>query len=351
MPASFTVEIPDGTVRTSKVLRLEMWPRSLLTGCSSFIILFENQDDSLNGVFSPQDTVDLKVNNADFMMGYVDTITHLVYDRDDVFQHLLRVSGRDYSQDAMNLIHTESYAYNTRIDDLIDDALNDTGAEITYVSGSSESQMAGGYEAKDEFLINILRDCFERESYDGYVNATKAFQLVDLGNLTASGITLKSVAGAVDNNILAIPQPIEYTEADGIPIKNYVKVIGQRVRDGWSDGNAGDWTAGTNCAVSNDTGTLKVGASSIKCTLTYDGVNPNKFWLDFSGGLYSKTLNYLDWSIFGQEECMWWARHQGPGIGQFACCMVLLDTTGNEIYYYNKPFADSVILDDLHMAN
>ena len=324
-----------------------MWPRSLLTGCSSFIVLFDNQDDSLNGVFSPQNTVDLKVNTVDFMKGYVDTITHLVYDQQDIFRHLLRVTGRNYSQDAMNLIHTESYDYNTRIDDLLDDALNDTGSEITYASGSSESQMAGGYEAKDEFLINIMRDCFEREDYDGYVNAAKAFQLVDLGNLTASGITLKSVAAAADNNILAIPQPIEYTEADGIPIKNYVKVIGQRVRDGYSDGNASDWTAGTSCSVSNDAGTKKMGASSIKNTLTYDGVNPNKFWLDFSGGLYSKTLNYLDWSVYGQEECMWWGRAQSPGVMVNYCIMCLMDTTGNEISYYNKPFEDAGMLDDV----
>ena len=338
MPASFVVEIPNGTVRTSKVLRLEMWPRSLLTGCSSFVILFENQDDSLNGVFSPQNTVDLKVNNADFMMGYVDTITHLVYDQEDTFRHLLRVSGRDYSQDAMNLIHTESYPYNTRIDDLIDDALNDTGSEITYASGSSESQMAGGYEAKDEFLINILRDCFERESYDGYVNAAKAFQLVDLSNLTASGITLKSVAGAADNNILAIPQPIEYTEADGIPIKNYVKVIGQRVRDGWTDGNAGDWTGAANVSVSNETTIKKVGTASILAEASAPGVGNPDFWLDFSGGLYSKTLNYLDWSIYAQEEMMWWGRGNRTGAGALYCRPWLTDTTGNEIDYYNAWF-------------
>lgn len=335
---TLTVEIPDGSDRSSKGLRVEMWPRSITSGCGSFVILFENQDDSLNGVFATQNTVDIKVNTVDFMKGYVDTIKHVVYDREDVFLHLLRVSGRDYSQDSQNLIHTESYPYNTRIDDLIDDALSDTSSEITYASGSSESQIAGGFEAKDDFLINIFRDCMERESYDGYVNASKAFQLVDLASPPASGITLKSIVDDATNNVLAT-QPIEFTIADGLPLKNYIKLIGQRVRDGYTDGNASDWTAGANCVVSNDTGNVKAGASSIHCVLTYDGVNTNHVHIDFSGGLYSKTLNYLDWSIYGQDEMAWWARSYNPGAIKYYCRCELTDTTGNVIDFHNAKFA------------
>ena len=334
---SLTVEIPDGTDRSAKVLRVEMWPRSLSSGCGSFVILFENQDDSLNGIINPQNTVDIKVNTVDFMKGYVDTVKHVVYDREDTFLHLLRISGRDYSQDIANLIHTESYPYNTRIDDLIDDALDDTSAEVTYASGSSESQIAGGYEAKDDFLLDIFRDVMERESYDAYVNAAKAFQLIDLSSPSASGITLKSIAADSTNNILA-SSPIEYTEHDALPLKNYIKLIGQRVRDGYSDGNVSDWTGGTNTAVSNDITIKKEGASSIHGVLTYDGVNAIHFYLDFSGGLYSKTLNYLDWSIYGQEEMMWWARADDIGATARYCRPRLKDTTGNVIDFYNSAF-------------
>ena len=329
---TLTVEIPDGSDRSSKVLRVEMWPRSLTSGCSSFVILLINQDDSLNGVFAAQNTVDIKVNSVDFMKGYIDTVKHVVYDREDTFLHLLRISGRDYSQDAANLIHTESYPYNTRIDDLIDAALSDTSSEITYASGSSESQIAGGFEAKDDYLLNIFRECMERESYDAYVNASKAFQLIDLSSPPASGITLKSIAADSTNNILASP-PIEYTIIDGLPLKNYIKLIGQRVRDGWSEGNVSDWTAGTNTAVSNEGTIKKVGAYGLKGLLTWDGVNAVNYWLDFSGGLYSKTANYLDWSIYGNEEMMWWARCHKIGATSVYCLPRLQDTTGNVIDY------------------
>jgi hypothetical protein len=335
---TLTVEIPDGTDRSASVLRVEMWDRSLTSGCRSWVVLLDNQDDSLNGVFAPQNTCEIKLDTVSWMKGYVDTITHLVYDREDTFRHLLRVSGRDYSQDVLSRIHTESYPVNERIDDLIDDALDDTGSEINYASGSSESQIAGGYEAKDEFLINIMRDLFERESYDGWVTSAKLFTLTDLSSLTASGITLKSVADASDNNILATIGPIQYTEADGLPIKNYIKVIGQRVRDGWSDLNASDWTAGMSCAVSDDTTIKKVGAGSIKTHLTYNGANAIHVQLDFTSGLYSKTLNYLDWSIYGQEEMMWWARTDREGEGSNYCRPRLVDTTGNKIDYYNSAF-------------
>ena len=338
MTTSLTVEIPDGTDRSGKVLRVEMWPRSFSSGCSSFVILFENQDDSLNGVFSPAktNTVDIKVNNVDFMMGYIDKVQHLVFDREDVFRHLLRVSGRDYSQDVMNLIHTESYPYNTRIDDLIDDALADTGSEITYTSPGSGSQIAGGFEAKDDYLINIFRDVMERESYDGYVNASKAFQLTNLASPPASGITLKSIAGDATNNILAT-QPIEYTEADGIPIRNYIKIIGQRVRDGWTDGNASHWTGGANCTVTNDAITKKVGATSIKSTVVIDS-SDNRFWLAFPK--YNKTS--LDWSIHGQEEMMMWVRqHFSTETLTMWLRLRLQDSAANKIVWWGGAVGSS----------
>jgi hypothetical protein len=330
---TITVEIPDDTDRSAKALRMEIWFRSLLTGCGSWVVLLENQDDSLNGVFSAQDTVDLKINNANFMKGYVDTVKHVVYDREDIFLHLLRISGRDTSQDMQNVTQTKSYPVNTRIDDLIEDAISDAEAEIIYNSSSTESQIAGGYEAKDDFLGNICRDVMERETYEGYVNSyNKTLLLYSMASLYDSGITLKSVAGASDNNILA-HQPIEYTETDGTPIKNYIKIKGQNVTDGWTDDNSSDWTGGTNTAVSDDTGNVKAGHSSIKGTLTYDGVHYNQFWLDFSAGLYSKIANYLDWSIYGSQEMMWWARTYNPGVAVYHVRAVLQDRTGNVISY------------------
>lgn len=334
---SVTVEIPNGTDRSARALRVEIWPRSITSGCSSFVVLLDNQDGTLNGVIDAQNTVDLKVNTVDFMMGYVDTVRHVVYDREDVFLHMLRISGRSYSQDISSLIHTESYDINTRIDDLIDDALSDTSSEITYTSPGTGSQIAGGYECKDDFLIDIMRDIMERESYDAYVDSSKAFQLINLASPPASGITIKSIAGDATNNILAV-QPIEYTEHDALDLKNYVKVIGQRVRDGWSEKNASDWTGGTNTAVTDEATHKKVGAGSIEGHLTYDGTNAIHFYLDFSGGLYSKTANYLDWSIYGQEEIMWWARCDRLGVGANYCRPRLKDTTGNVIDFYNSSF-------------
>jgi len=343
---SITVEIPDGSDRSSRALRMELWLRGLTSGCGSFAVLLDNQDESLNGVFAAQNTVDLKINSVDFMKGYVDTVKHVAYDREDVFLHLLRASGRDYSQDMQNLTHTEAYPVNTKIDDLIDDALADTSSEITYASPSTGSAIAGGYEAKDDYLADICKDLFERESYDGYVNSAKAFQLISLAAPPASGIALVSTPDNPNNNILAASNPVEYTEVDGLAIKNYIKVIGQRVRDGWTDMNSSDWQVPANMAVSNDTGTKKVGASSIKGTLTYDGATANKFYLNFSGGLYSKTLNYLDWSIYGQEEIMWWARANSPGAMTNYCRPFLQDTTGNVIDFYNAAFETAGMSDN-----
>jgi len=346
---TLTVEIPDGTARAERI-RADIIALPLSQGLSHFILSINNQDGSYNSTFSPQNSVDLKADNVTILKGYVDDIISLADDRNDTFRHLLRVTGRGVCQDLASLFHTEEYPYNTKIDDLIENALDTAytgypdppGRDITYTSGSSESQIAGGYTAKDTYLLNIFKDVMERENYDGYVNDSKALQLINLSSPPASGITLKCVNGASDNNILGF-SPIEYMWSRGLSIYNYVKVVAGRVRNGYSHYNASDWTpidAGTT--VADETTIQKTGAS-IKGTYTFGAASPLHFYLDFSGGLYSKSLNYLDWSIYGQEEMACWAYITVVGNpASRRCRFYLKDSAGNRIYYYNAAYEGAI---------
>lgn len=337
------VEIPIGTARTSRISASISF-RPLSVGLQSFIVLLNNQDGSLNGVITPSINPDkastlIKINSVDFFKGYVWDPAHDVKEDTDDFEHKLRLSGSCYGADLLWRRHTEEYEYNTEIDDIIRDAISDSGSEITGPASASTNQVAGGYKAERDFLLTIARDLMERENYDGYVDMSKAFQLIDLSSPPVSGITLKCVAGASDNNILA-HTPIKYLNLGGTPIKNYVEVVGQRVRDGWTEpGTATHYTGGTNTAVHDHSGFGQEGKGSIYGQLTYDGANGVYIYLDFSGGLFSKTLNYLDWSVYGHEEMMFWTYLTDIGSPTSVGCRPrLVDTSGNDIEYYNSAF-------------
>lgn len=334
-----TVEIPDGTSR-AKLIRADIWVRPISEGLSSFLILFNNQDGSYNATFSPQNTCDIQADSITLLKGYLDLPESQVYDRESIFTHFLRVSGRGYGQDLNNLYLTKTYDYGTLLDDLIDDALDTAytgypdppGRDVTYTTGGAGPALPGGYEAKRTYLLELIKDLCERENFDAYVANDKALQIVDLSSPPSSGITLKSVAGASDNNILAF-KPIEMSRADGGRIYNYIEVLGPKVQDGYTDGTAGDWDA-DYATLTNETTTKHEGKSSIKAEAT--GTAEMYVYLDFSSGLYSKTLNYLDWSRYEAESMSWWTRTSSVGSFNCHCRVRLKDTNNQEIECFNN---------------
>lgn len=203
-----------GVDRSAGVKGWVVHPRSLVMGHGTWKVVFENGGGVYNGVFAAQNIVSIGYDGKTYMQGYVDYPQHFApFNRINRELHLF---GRDYSQDLSNLLLMESYESAAKADDIIDDALNQKGSEITYTSLST-APMIGGINPREQDLLSLFREICERANYDAYVDGSKALQFFPIGTVS-SGI----VIGDVD--ILEGWR----NEGDAIDLRNTFRLRGER---------------------------------------------------------------------------------------------------------------------------
>lgn len=251
------------------------------------------------GIFDVEDAVELKINTVSMLKGYLDNVLPEVSNQHAAYEELIKVLGRDYGQDLANLQLTKDY-YNTAVEDIFDDALTETGAEITLSALSNLSSFNLSF--KDDYLLNKFTELGKLGNADFYVDDAKALQLFALADAPPSGVTLQSIAGSSTNNILRIE---EIGELMGFDIRNFIKVKGAQVHDHWTEGNAGNWE-GVNCTLTNETTLRVAGQTSIKGTVN---VNPSaQPRIDLLFPLYNYDP-YLDFSEVGSVDCSVFVHH------------------------------------------
>jgi hypothetical protein len=202
----------------------------------------------------------LGINGVNLMAGYVDDVLPEVTDESAVFSKYVKVTGRNYGRDLANKFLIKKFAA-TKFDDLIDDALAITESEIGYISPHTAPVVDADFNKT--YLQNGFVDAAKLVDYDFTVKNDISFQLWALASAPSSGVLLKAVAGAIDNNILKIDPE---TKA-GVGICNYIRVDAGTLNDHWTEGNAVDFT-GVNCTVANDSTVFLAGASSIRATIS-----------------------------------------------------------------------------------
>ena len=220
---------------------LEINPLSVGLGHGKWEVRLDNTDGAFNadiGLTSaggktiyPQAPVVITLNGATIPAGcgYVDNCEHLYKNGvEDLHLDVLRVFGRDYSQDLSNLKLSKLYLPATHAVDIIDDALTVAGqdddplgsvSEITYAVDPANTTTIGGYLAQDTFLFNLFKDVCERANLEGYVNASKALQLWSVASAPSSGLTI------TDSDIL-VDGFNRFLEFDGLSIRNKATVYG-----------------------------------------------------------------------------------------------------------------------------
>ena len=180
------------------------------------------------------------------------------------------------------------------------------------------------------------------DDYDGtlkVITVASAFSAApgigDTFVIEGSGVALKSVEGAMDNNILHLLKGEEI----GFSVVNAVELSAGSLIDHYSDGNAADFDVGAGTTVANETTLRVAGRSSIKFSNAAPG--KPKITLDFSGveGRYSHVG--LDLSLSG-EEMSFWLRHDNVGEADNLMLKVLLeDVDGKEILFQRYGAGDS----------
>ena len=314
----------DGII-SDWITRLDMWRESYLIG--RWAVIIDNNANQCWGKFVPDktETVEFKIDGISLMKGYTDDSLPegLPHGSD---RQLIRVTGRDYSRDLALLFHTEDYSDGlSQIDNIIDDALTDTSSEITLAGAATPTEP---YVADRTYLKDLVRDLTERNDYLYYVQDNKAMNLFAIGSAPASGVTLKSVAAASDNNVLRL-YPIG--EKRGFGIWNYIHVKGDSLKDHWTDeANRTDWTAGAGVTIANETTHVLYGLTSFEVSRA--GVGIYTFYIDFPR--FDQAT--LDFSNIGEENCYFYVFNNSINVS-FRLRPRLEDSNGTIIEYYSFP--------------
>ena len=230
---------------TADVQSIDFWGKDT-EGIGSFALKLLNSAAKYINTFAGDDTVQIDLDGVNIFNGYVDVITPKL--SEELGAHTIEsfvVTGRDVGQDLLNKLYDHLYWDDVaedlaRADDIIDDLLDKSNSEITFTSPHTAPRIY--FDSRAQHLIDSTRQILELIDYSGLVLKNKAWTMFPHDgsvNHPDSGITLKSVAGASDNNIVRI---VEHTEKDCTNIKNYIIVVGKEVNDGWTELNADDWT-------------------------------------------------------------------------------------------------------------
>lgn len=278
-----------GTDVSSKIKRIEIWRRAT-QGIGSIQIRLENTGGIYNGVFQGDALIIINLDGHLFFKGYLDHIRPEARENSELkMGEEMFLTGRDVGQDLLNRFVDKLY-WPQKADDIIADLITTSGTEVTFKSPSEAPQIF--FDSRGAFLLSSFCDILELIDYDGFVDVNKEWNMFPIGSRD-SGITLKMVAEASDNNIIEF---LEHTEKDTTDLKNYIVIFGDHVKDSWTEANADGWSVWVSGNIISDhmgqgiTPAPIAGIASIKaekgtgtiagCELTFPRYNHD--FLDFS---------------------------------------------------------------------
>ena len=278
--------------------------RESLAGIGRFDVELENQGNIYGGVFNSQDAVELKINNNSMMKGYVDDILPNVKDPAAVYRNLMQVLGRDYGQDLANLFITRDYGNTLTPPAIFQTSLIEAGSEIGWAASPSSFSPIP-YKFKRQYLLDGFTEIAKLVNADFYVDDSKILRLfltADAPSYQGSGVTLRSVAGATNNNILSLDK---IGEKVGVDIKNYIHIEAGDIDDHWTEMNASDFNGSGTSSFVDDSSIFLAGCRSIKGTTLSQ--NPNVAYMYLLFPMYNHSV--LDFSVVGNADCKVLIRH------------------------------------------
>lgn len=282
----------DGVV-SDWLKRFDIWFEDYAIG--TWAVVLDDVGNRFWDETAPQDVAIIKVATTTIMEGFVDDPLYSGLPKSVIHPERVRITGRNYGQDLANKMFTsdEYLDGDTRIDDMIDEVLAAVSSNIIYSSPHTAPKKPYGWDRT--MLLDGLNDLCQMVDYLHYVTPSGGngvLMLKPLSALVSTGVTLKSVADAQDNNILHI-NPIGHGRGYGI--RNYIHVKGSLINDHYTEGNVDDYTA-VSGALSNETTVVLAGKACIKSHL--DSIGPHQFYLDFPR--YSHDT--LDFSALSEEQ-------------------------------------------------
>ena len=238
--------IGEDTV-SSDILEFDIWRESLKVG--RWELVLKNEDNKYAGDLVQNDVSQLKINDVPMLIGYVDD-PYTFLAKKGVYTNLMNLKGRDYGRDLARLYATANFV-DVKADDVLEKLLSITDSEITYTSPQAAPLV--NVDKARTYLIDWLEGIAPRFNYDAYVDDAKALHFFLYGHVDEeTGVTLKLVSGATDNNILDLLKG----EDLGLSIANEIEVTAGPLEDHYTDGNAVDFDSEANTTVENEPNTM-----------------------------------------------------------------------------------------------
>jgi len=190
--------------------------RTLNQGHSMFTAILDNNTNIYGGVFDVMNSVYLSAGGVIVFRGTIDSIKRkLSHDAQWNYSDTMRIAGRDMSFDLSNFKTTRSFYIPIKAMEIAKLAVADTACDISIGSPTALDPLIN-YTYSDKFLLDIVTQMLELGGYEGYISTLKSLVYFKVGSMS-TGITLNTT------NIL----DVDYTEKDGIDIRNNIKVYGQ----------------------------------------------------------------------------------------------------------------------------
>lgn len=290
-----TAKVREGEIDeinlSNSVLGVDIW-RKETEGVGTFQVHIRDPARTYSSNIAPDDQISIYIEGKAALKGYVDLIRPISSQEKSHMQQECLLLGKDYGQDLLNKLNEKQYKKQPA-DDIVQDMLVSSGTEVTYTSNHTAPQIQFT-DLPPQILLDALRKIAELINWKFFVGSNKALNFF---SSIGTPIVLKAVAGAPDNNLLSLKR----IQADINEARNYVIVRGGKVQDGWTDGNASDWTQEyTGGTVSDEYVIVKEGIGSIKFTRG----TATEIIAKLAFPKYN--YDYLDFSAYSSEDLAFW---------------------------------------------
>jgi hypothetical protein len=304
--------------------------RTLQVG--SFAVTIRNVDGEWTGDFAAKDTVTVSVQDDDdavatqIFKGYLETATPY-YGLDH--EQFIDLTGKCRGAPLDWRWYSKKYE-DDKGDAILEDIFDTSGelAELTF--NNLGTAAAIDYEAREGvYFSQILREIGEIVDYDGYIKDDDTIQFFAVG-ANSSGVTLTDTT-----NILKL----RYTELDSVNLRNYIKLEGPQVWDGWSENDVSAYDAcGTNTTLTAETTVKIFGAYSIEGQRTGAAPAP-EIGLDISSGFDGDSAMH-QWTsidVSGEQRKLSWFGYADGATDQW---VELTDTNSDQISWHSLNVCD-----------
>ena len=240
-----------GADRSSDVLRVET--NRGLNGIGSWNVVLRNIGDKYRGIFDVQDEFLLDVNGLGntLMQGRVDwdAVNRIGKDLESYWDEYVVIRGVDQAQDLLfhndfDHYYPDSFTPTQTLNHVVNEVINTHLAitnptNITYMNRIPDTTpRIGSVEFREgTSFLSTFQEMFKTAEWLFYVDDVLALQMgAAAAGINASGVTLQSVAGSINNNIIG---GVEVKERDGGKLYNYVKLYGKNpMFDAYTEYNA-----------------------------------------------------------------------------------------------------------------